>query len=234
MPRPKLQINKGDRLQKDSRLKLLKEGELYISPSGREERMIVCICDCGNIVTARLSNLRNGVTKSCGCIQIEKNITHGLWKKYPILITTHYGMLSRCYNESNNEYPRYGGRKEKSPITVDFIWREKRGHKGLKRFIRWALKNGWRKGLELERVDNDGSYSPKNCKWTTKKEQSRNKRTTKWIIWNDKKEKFIEIWEKYGKVSYNSTRMRIHKLGWNPVDAILTPKNKKPIGKNYH
>lgn len=78
-------------------------------------------------------------------------------------------MIQRCHNKNNKSYANYGGRG----IEVCSEWRG-----NFQSFYDWALSVGYRKGLSLERVDNDKGYSPDNCKWATLYEQSRNKRTS--------------------------------------------------------
>ena len=75
-------------------------------------------------------------------------------------------MLQRCYNERDASFGGYGGRG----IGVCSAWRD------AATFCRWALANGYRDDLTLDRIDNDGDYEPANCRWTTRAVQSRNGR----------------------------------------------------------
>ena len=97
-------------------------------------------------------------------------ITHGktgtdLYKKWT-------SMKSRCYNPNSTGYRNYGGRG----ITTCDEWRM-----DFMSFYNWANENGYKEGLTIERVDNDGKYEPSNCKWITSKEQRRNQRKSRWI-----------------------------------------------------
>lgn len=74
-------------------------------------------------------------------------------------------MKQRCDNKSNAFYYRYGGRG----ITYCNEWSE------FEPFYEWAMKSGYRKDLTIDRIDNDGDYTPENCKWSTQHEQSINK-----------------------------------------------------------
>lgn len=79
------------------------------------------------------------------------------------------GMKQRCCNPNHHKYPRYGGRG----IKVCEEWMTIQG------FIKWAYENGWKQGLSIDRINNDGDYCPENCRWISVSENSRNKRTTK-------------------------------------------------------
>lgn len=78
-------------------------------------------------------------------------------------------MKSRCLCPSNQKYSRYGGRG----IKVCAEWIDIIG------FYNWAKSSGWAKGLQIDRIDNDGDYEPSNCRWVTPSDNARRKRTTK-------------------------------------------------------
>jgi hypothetical protein len=78
-------------------------------------------------------------------------------------------MKQRCLNPNASNYHRYGGRG----IRVCNIWR-----RDFPSFRKWAIDNGYRKGLQIDRIDNNGNYQPNNCRWSTAKEQRANQRTT--------------------------------------------------------
>lgn len=81
-------------------------------------------------------------------------------------------MRTRCDNPRSKSWPNYGGRG----ISVCHEWTVSRDS-----FINWALSNGVQFGLSLDRIDNNGNYSPQNCRWSTLKEQLRNQQRTRWI-----------------------------------------------------
>lgn len=102
-------------------------------------------------------------TTQCGCLEFTKG--------YPKrLIRIRNNMIQRCHNPKNTNYNRYG----KRGIFVCQEWREPNDS-----FFIWSLKNGYDEQLSIDRIDNDGPYYPKNCRWATRKMQMANTRTTK-------------------------------------------------------
>ena len=165
----KLYIESGNQY---GRLTILKEIEPHITYSGRKSRRVLCRCDCGNEISVILNNLRRGNTNSCGCYQKEKiqevgqsNITHGL--STHSLYDVWVNMKARCYNTKDTSYHNYGGRG----ITICSEWLE-----NFKCFYDWAISNGYKKGLEIDRIDNDGDYTHTNCRFVTSQDNSLNKR----------------------------------------------------------
>ena len=96
---------------------------------------------------------------------------HGLYKDNKNLFNLWQTMKTRCENPKRKNYDRYGGRG----ITVCEEWHE------AKNFVEWALNNGYKKGLQLDRIDNNKGYSPDNCKFVTPTENCRNRRNTKFL-----------------------------------------------------
>lgn len=206
------------------KLKIIKEVKLYVLPSGRKHRKVLCKCKCGNRVKVFLHNLKSGHTKSCGCLQreiaIDTKTTHGLsnnlhWGRY-------WKIIDRCINDKCFAYPKYGGRG----IYVCKRWlpRWEGDTRGFKRFIR-DMGPTYDKGLSLERLDNNGPYAPWNCKWGTDKEQAQNRRDNIVVFIKGKELCLAEAHRRYGKVSYAATTKRIRE-GWDPKEAILTPRLK--------
>ena len=172
-----------------------------------------CMCDCGNASVAWGSNLKKGRTLSCGCLKVEKmgsgiNKKHGM-KNHP-LYSIYTGMRGRCYSVTNKAYANYGGRG----ISVCDEWLENPVI-----FFEWAMTNGWEPGLTIERTDNDGGYSPDNCKWATITEQNRNKRNVKKVTFNGEERLLCDLIRESG-LNEAAIRKRVES-GWS-IDRALT------------
>lgn len=171
-----------------------------------------CECECGKEKNIDGSSLRRGDTKSCGCYRIEKtiftNTTHGNSKKreYPVWI----GMIRRCLNPDSNSFKRYGGRG----IKVCERWRDS--------FENFYTDMGPRPpGSSIDRIDNDGDYEPKNCRWATWIEQCRNRRNNR-LIEHSGKIQTLSAWAIETGIDGDSISSRL-KAGWTVADALTTP-----------
>lgn len=201
---------------KFERLTVIERVADHVEPSGRRVAMWKCVCDCGSVVTVNGKHLKKGDTKSCGCLQREhpNGTTHGL-RKTP-LYSVWAGMKSRCAckNETSVSFKNYYSRG----IKVCKEWQD-----DFKAFYDWAMANGYRKGLTLDRINNDGNYEPNNCRWTTRKEQQNNRRVNRLITYKGRTQTLTQWAEEYG-ISANVLSGRLLKMGWDFEKAITTKK----------
>ena len=162
----KIEYTKG---QKVGECWFVEEVPAYIEPNGKPTRKALFKCKCGKEFECKIRHVKDGTTKSCGCYYIEfqkqrsKDSKH--LRKHP-LYDAWSNIVQRCTNPKNESYPYYGAKG----ITICNEWRN-----SSETFINWCLDNGWKKGLEVDRVDGLKGYSPNNCRITTKTVNNRNR-----------------------------------------------------------
>lgn len=183
----------------------------YAGRNERRESLWRCMCDCGNESIVRGDVLRRGTTKSCGC---GKGLKHGYHKKS--WYSSYKAMMERCYLPSSGNYERYGGKG----ITVCEEWHD------INKFAEWVELSGYTPGLTIDRIDVNKGYSPDNCQWVTKKQQSNNRKNT--IFYTYKGEtKALTDWAEIFGINRYTLYDRIQKRGWSVEKALETPSGAK-------
>lgn len=183
-----------------------------------------CQCECGNTTLVRGFQLRSGQIKSCGCLSVEKFLdrvkTHGLSKdengKPTRLYKLYQGMKHRCYNPNDKEYKRYGNQG----ITVCDEWIH-----NFQAFYDWAMANGYRDDLTIDRIDNSMGYSPDNCRWATLQEQAVNRRNVIKLTMNGET-KTLKEWSQIVNIDPATLRWR-HLQGWSDEETLGRRKYEK-------
>lgn len=126
------------------------------------------------------------------------------------LYWVYYAMLDRCYNVKSPRYKDYGARG----ITVCKEWREDN-----RTFFAWAIANGYKEGLTLDRLDNDKSYSPTNCAWVSNKDNCNHNRRTHFLTYKGKTQS-LKKWSEELGINYSTLRNRINRSGMTAEEAL--------------
>lgn len=160
-----MKVKIGDKFGRLTALEPIEEGK-YMRRTWR------CACECGRETIVKERYLKDGHRKSCGCLVGKHMITHGDTKTRLFKIWT--SMRERCESERHKHFKDYGARG----IKVCDEWQDAGA------FCEWALNNGYKEGLQIDRIDNDGNYEPSNCRFVTLKENARNRRNTVYLTVN--------------------------------------------------
>lgn len=181
-------------------------------------------CACGNEKYINEQNVLRGKQKSCGCLKIKQAKKMGLNnKKHGKRFTEEYSVWdkikTRCNNKRSLSYKQYGGRG----IKVCDRW--------LNSFENFLEDMGERPTNKhsIDRIDNNGDYTPENCRWANKAEQANN-RNNNLIINYKSEEKTLAEWCFILKLNYETIRHRINYLKWNIEDAFEKPIKQKIKG----
>lgn len=180
----------------------------------------LCKCDCGKIVEKKSHYLLSGDTKSCGCLKSDSAIinskkaqTHGL-TKHP-LYKVWDSMKYRCLNKNCHAYPDYGGRG----IGVSEEWLV------FQNFYN-DVEPTYKKGLELDRVNNDKGYSKDNFRWATPTVNKRNRRVSVFLTVNGVT-KHIAQWAEETGISRHSIFSRMKYLNKVGEEALYGTRKLK-------
>ncbi len=167
----------------------------------------ICRCDCGKIKSVSTTALKGGYTKSCGCLRKEslQNSRHKNLHLYQVW----QDMKQRCTNPNNKYYDRYGGRG----IKVCQEWSDE-----YEPFYLWAISHGYKQGLQIDRKDNDGNYSPSNCQWVTPKQNTNNRGVSRKITFNGETHT-IKEWAEITGISETKIRYR-YEAGKTPEEIL--------------
>lgn len=187
-----------------------KIGELKVIGYSNKD-VCICKCDCGKLVLETENKLLRNITISCGHKDIKDvNKTR--------LRTIYNNMKARCYNKNSISYKYYG---EKGVIICD-EWLDKK--KGFKTFYNWALNNGYKSNLTIDRINNKGIYEPQNCRWVDINVQNNNRTICHYITYKGKT-LTLSQWAKKCMLSPGVLLYKINKIGEKEtLDVFLKEK----------
>ncbi len=195
------------------------------------EAIFLCRCtECGKEFVAKSSVIRYGLKKSCGCVA-KKELSERMKGQRPAtwkhgegksrLFAIWSGMKTRCTNPNRKTYKHYGGRG----ISVCDEW-----FNSYESFRDWALANGYRDDLTIERIDVNGDYEPSNCRWCTWKEQANNKTNNRIIKINGVERTLSEWCDIYG-INETTVNQRLNAYGWDEERAVTEPVHNNHGGR---
>lgn len=180
--------------------------EQYEWDKSSQSRKVKVRCECGFERTTNMRSLRKYKPKGCAKCTSSLNglSSHPLYSKWR-------GIIARCEYKNINMYYRYGGRG----ISMCREWRD-----DFMKFYNWSLENGWKEGLEIDRKNTDGDYTPDNCRYVTRTFNNRNSTQCK-LDWDkvdyirEHKDKYTsrELADKFG-VGTDTIRSVIRGKSW--------------------
>ena len=143
-------------------------------------------------------------------------------EKYGRLWGILHGMVTRCCCRTSPRYKDYGGRG----IGVSPRWYDpETGRHKIGAFAKWAKSHGYREGLQIDRIDNDGPYAPDNCRFVTPAENNRNRRTTRKVTIEGITMCELDWCAVFG-VPYELFRFRLDH-GWDRFRAMTVPRGMR-------
>ena len=200
----------------------------YVGKNKTRNSLWLCECDCENKTQKVVSdtNLKNSKSKCCGC-QNPRSKTHGKSRsknKLELKIySTWSSMKDRCCNEKSPNYNHYGSRG----IKVCDEWTD--NENGFMKFYKWAIENGVRQSLTIDRIDVDGNYDPLNCRWVDYKVQNNNKTNSRLITYKDKTQT-VTLWAEEFDIIPATLISRLN-LGWDIKRSLFQEVDKSKSSK---
>lgn len=190
----------------------------YIGKSKGKQTLWECKCDCGNIAIVHQQNLKSGHTSSCGCynseVASEREKEHG--QSGSRLYNIWHDMIYRCCNSNHRSYKDYGGKG----IIVCNEWKD-----DFEAFRNWAIENGYKENLSIDRIDSNKNYCPENCRWATNIQQANNTSRNLVFTVDGRTDTLANLCRKYD-IPYSLAHSRVYR-NWDIKKALTTPSQCK-------
>lgn len=207
------------------RLTVIKQVPAPDNVADKRKIYYLCRCDCGTEKAIYYYDLTSGKTKSCKCLSSEKTAersrARGFSKEKRRLKIIWYGMNARCRDKRLVGYKNYGGRG----IFVCDEWKD------FEKFYNWAINNGYKESLTLDRINNELGYKPSNCRFCTVKEQQNHRRDNRLITLNGVT-LTISQWADKNRIGPATLKWRLDH-GWNESELFIVPNLNNRWRKYY-
>lgn len=196
-----------------------KFGRWTIIGDGQGRHKWLCKCDCGTVKEVDRYCIMSGGSVSCGCYRADLMRGEPISHEKKVLKSRYKGIKRRCYSPTHSIYFKYGAKG----IGMCDEWKN-----SFESFYQWAIANGFREDLTIDRIDCKGNYCPENCRWVDKYVQANNKSNVKKYLYNDQMLTIPQISELCG-IDANSIYHRIKVMKWSVERATTTPVE---VGRN--
>ena len=193
-----------------------------VGKNSKNESIWKCRCDCGNTTEVLMGRLVRKKTKSCGCYRRDFQKYDAKYNEiiYPRLYRIWSKMIQRCLSPNSDAYKNYGARG----ITICKEWYD------FNKFRDWALLNGYRDDLTIDRINNDGNYEPSNCRWANRIQQANNTRANRHLTYNGKTMTFAN-WARELGINKSTLYSRLEKHSDN-LDLVFYKGDKRYEQRN--
>jgi hypothetical protein len=188
-----------------------KFGDLTVIKSIQDKdkgKMWLCKCKCGDIFYRHTTYIHKFPYKCIRDIKKDTAYRHNIKEIF-------WQMKRRCYNKNDKAYKYYGERG----IFICDEWLQ-----NVDLFVDWAIENGYKQGLSIDRIDYNGNYCPENCRWANKYVQANNKRDNILITYENKTQS-LRAWCRELQIPYRKTHKRYIMYGWD-IEKCFNEKER--------